>query len=175
MKTVLWIMLILIIALFVSCGKDTRDVDNTEDQKKTSNALYRHLGITRWSRPLSANRGRQYKEVQVVYQLEDQEEVASRLTLGSNVSVDGNLEVMIQEDIDKRVIVSMAFIKNGSSFSTRAVFDKKFSYGPGSFGFGYRDEEWQEVSLLKAGGESGASSQIDDPKNLEKVLLRLVK
>lgn len=176
MKNSIWTLCILIsvLLLFVGYRVYTHEIDNNEDPAKVTNALYTHLGIKRWSRPLSAENGHRYKAAEVVYQLEDQEEVILRLTI-EDYQDGGNLEVIIQDDIDQRIIVSLAVSKNGGSMSTRRVFDKKFVHNPASFSGSYQNEAWQEVTLLMAGGKTSASSFIDDPDNLEKVVLRLVE
>ena len=87
---------------------------------------------------------------------------------------DGVFEVMVQKDAEKNVIVSLAFLENGSSFSTWKRLDKKFVRPPGAFDAGYKPEEWEKTTLLMAGGEAGSSSQIDDPINIEKVILRFI-
>ena len=94
----------------------------------------------------------------------------------SNVRADGTLEVMIGEDAAENVVVSLTFVESGSTFgATSKRLDRKFVHSPGSFACGHQAKEWEEVTLLMAGGKTGASSMIDDPENIEKVILRLTR
>ena len=136
-------------------------------------ALYRHLKITRWCRPLSHQKGSQCRSAVLKYVREGTETVLAKLTLGSNVQGDGYLEVVLQKDEDGRVTVTITHLADGSSFSSRKTHKKPFKYSPGGFSVGEGEFEWEDRTLLMAGGESGCSSRIDDPKNKEVVVLEL--
>jgi hypothetical protein len=89
------------------------------------------------------------------------------------VQGDGHLEVVLQDDEDGRMTITMVHLADASSFSTRKAHEKPFKYSPSLFSTGEGEFEWEDSNLLMAGGESGCSSRIDDPKNKEVVVLEL--
>jgi hypothetical protein len=141
--------------------------------KREIEALYRHLKITRWCRPLSHQKGSQCRSAVLKYVCEGTESVLAKLMLGPNVQGDGHLEVVLQDDEDGRVTITIAHVAGGSSFSTRKTHEKLFKYSAGGFSVGEGESEWEDRTLLMAGGESGCSSRIDDPKNKEVVVPEL--
>jgi hypothetical protein len=124
---------------------------------------------------MSKESGERYRKAEVVHVLDGKEEVLTSLTLGpTNVRKNGRLEVLIQTSREMTLVASLAHVAGGSSAYTRSAPTRSM-YGLDSFGMGYGSDEWQAETLLMGGGEAGSSSFIDDPENLEKVLLRLVE
>ncbi|MEM7260920.1 MAG: hypothetical protein AAF488_02955 [Planctomycetota bacterium] len=165
------LFLAVIASLCVVGCYDRKQVPRSSDDPAVD-TLFRHLNLTRWARPLV--RGGQYEKAELVYIVDGNEKLVTSLTLGKNIDETfGMVEVLLQRLENNEYKVSVHHLEKSTALSTSA---KKFQTQRGFslWGMGEKMDPWDDENLLGAEGKSGASSRIDDPMNLEKLVLRFV-